>query len=145
MFLIMSGSYVDQELRAEFGKIPPSFLPVGNRRLLQHQVKLIPNSKSIYLSLPEDYVLANADNEWLTNNQVAKLRMPPPLRGGTAIAKPTAAELLDLYHMTEEKGEYVRLDWGAEPPPTGLRDSRAAAAKIVVGLGSKLLYIFLNK
>lgn len=54
MFLIMSGAYVGQELESEFGRIPPSFLPLGNRRLFQHQVALAPQgvkSTSLYLSL----------------------------------------------------------------------------------------------
>lgn len=52
MFLIMSGAYVGQELESEFGRIPPSFLPLGNRRLFQHQVALAPQGvKSIYLCL----------------------------------------------------------------------------------------------
>ncbi len=42
MFLIMSGAYVGQELESEFGRIPPSFLPLGNRPLFQHQVALAP-------------------------------------------------------------------------------------------------------
>ena len=34
MFLIMSAAYVGQDLQSEFGKIPPSFLPLGNKTLI---------------------------------------------------------------------------------------------------------------
>ena len=56
MLLIMSGSYVQQELGAEFGSIPPSFLPLANKRLFKHQVSLGHDGQAIYLVLPEDFV-----------------------------------------------------------------------------------------
>lgn len=37
MFLIMSAAYITLELESEFGTIPPSFLPLGNRRLFQYE------------------------------------------------------------------------------------------------------------
>lgn len=40
MIVILSGQYVEQDLRAEFGQIPPSFLPVGNKRLYTYQIKI---------------------------------------------------------------------------------------------------------
>jgi hypothetical protein len=41
MILITSAAYVNSEFQIEFGKIPPSFLPVGNKRLFEHQINLI--------------------------------------------------------------------------------------------------------
>ena len=38
MLSITSGEYVESELFAEFGRIPPAFLPVGNKRLYTHQI-----------------------------------------------------------------------------------------------------------
>ncbi|WP_425653327.1 capsular biosynthesis protein [Vibrio campbellii] len=70
MFLIMSADYVGQELRSEFGCIPPSFLPLGNRRLFQHQVKLAPKGSTVYLSIPESYQVSKTDMEWLDENGV---------------------------------------------------------------------------
>ena len=46
----MSGAFVGQELESEFGKIPPSFLPLGNKRLFQHQIKLAPEDVDIFIS-----------------------------------------------------------------------------------------------
>lgn len=54
--LIASGAYVDPELEAEFGRIPPAFLPIGNRRLFVHQhAQLTGNAERIILSLPDDF------------------------------------------------------------------------------------------
>ena len=45
----MSAAYVDQDLKSEFGNIPPSLLPLGNRRLFQHQIAAAPKGKTLYL------------------------------------------------------------------------------------------------
>ena len=37
LLLISSAAYVEPELEAEFGRLPPAFLPLGNRRLFVHQ------------------------------------------------------------------------------------------------------------
>ena len=73
MFLIMSAAYISQELESEFGALPPSFLPLGNRRLFQHQVKSAPINKHIYLSVPESFTPEPHDLQWLTNHQVTLL------------------------------------------------------------------------
>ncbi len=53
MILINSAAYVNDDLRAEFGLLPPCFLPLGNRRLYHHQIeslrKAFPEEKYIYL------------------------------------------------------------------------------------------------
>ena len=41
MIVINSGAYVIPELQAEYGKIPPCMLPLGNKRLLEHQIEAI--------------------------------------------------------------------------------------------------------
>jgi hypothetical protein len=54
--IITSGAYVEPQLEAEFGRIPPSFLPLGSERLYKHQNKLLkPFFKKILISLPADY------------------------------------------------------------------------------------------
>lgn len=58
MFLITSGAYLHEEMKSEFGAIPPAFLPLGNKKLIYFQLELIrkhyPNEK-IYLSVPESF------------------------------------------------------------------------------------------
>ncbi len=85
MFLIMSGSYVQSELNAEFGHIPPSFLPLGNKRLFQHQIKLAPNGCKIYLSVPEDYTINAVDYDWLNKHSVSLLQTPHSLNVGQGL------------------------------------------------------------
>lgn len=85
MFLIMSGSYVQSELSAEFGRIPPSFLPLGNKRLFQHQIKLAPKGCKIYLSVPESYEVNQVDIDWLHIHHVILLETPCDLNLGQAL------------------------------------------------------------
>jgi len=85
MFLILAGAYVAQELRSEFGAIPPSFLPLGNRRLFQHQLKLVPSGKSVYMSIPETYNVSDVDKKWLQDNLVELIEIPVGLSLGESL------------------------------------------------------------
>jgi hypothetical protein len=85
MFLIMSAAYITQELSSEFGKIPPSFLPLGNRRLFQYQVKSIPTGKKIFLSLPEGFKPDNHDLTWLASHNISILKIPEGLSLGASL------------------------------------------------------------
>lgn len=93
MFLIMSAAYVSQELESEFGTIPPSFLPLGNRRLFQHQVQSAPQGKSVYLSIPESFTPESYDAQWLTEHNVTLLHIPDGLSlGASLVSALTLAE-----------------------------------------------------
>ncbi|EGQ9283921.1 capsular biosynthesis protein [Vibrio vulnificus] len=85
MFLIMSGAYVGTELQSEFGQIPPSFLPLGNRRLFQHQIALIPEGVNKYLSIPESFTLSEYDQLWLDENNVSIVTVPVGLNLGASL------------------------------------------------------------
>lgn len=62
MLLIISGQYLESELYAEFGKIPPSFLPLGNRRLYTHQITQLASSYDrIALTVPSDFKMDYPD------------------------------------------------------------------------------------
>ncbi|MWN31258.1 MULTISPECIES: capsular biosynthesis protein [unclassified Gilliamella] len=64
MIIILSAKYTEQDLRIEFGKIPPSFLPVGNKRLYHYQIGSIRDNcpdETIYLTLPASYNLHEQD------------------------------------------------------------------------------------
>ena len=52
--LIASAAYVDQELAAEFGRLPPAFLPIGVSRLYEAQVPAI-SGGPVFLTLPESF------------------------------------------------------------------------------------------
>ena len=58
--LVTSGAYVGAELAAEFGPLPPAFLPVGNRRLIAHQhAALAHGFDRIVLTLPTNISVTN--------------------------------------------------------------------------------------
>ncbi|WP_305464486.1 capsular biosynthesis protein [Photobacterium leiognathi] len=93
MFLIMSAAYVDIELQSEFGALPPSLLPLGNRRLFQHQSSLIPTSMDKFISLPESYQLSVMDTAWLKKNNFTILATPDGLSLGASLV--AALSLID--------------------------------------------------
>lgn len=59
MIVINSAAYVVPEFRAEFGRIPPCLLPIGNRKLVEYQVPLLRKAydERIIVSLPAGYEL----------------------------------------------------------------------------------------
>ncbi len=60
MIIIHSSKFVNAELEAEIGPIPPCMLPIGNKKLLELQVsnfrKYFPDEK-IIVTLPKNYQL----------------------------------------------------------------------------------------
>lgn len=57
----MSSAYVSDEFQAEIGKLPPTFLPLGNRKLVEHQIVSLRRKfpdEEIILSLPESFECA---------------------------------------------------------------------------------------
>lgn len=85
MFLIMSAAYVGQDLKAEFGQLPPAFLPLGNRRLFQHQIAKVPAGKQVYLSVPKSYSISTFDLNWLEKHNVQLLALPDDLSLGESL------------------------------------------------------------
>jgi hypothetical protein len=85
MFLIASGDFVTSGLSAEYGRIPPTFLPVQNKRLYEHQLALINDEETIVLSLPEGIVISEYDNKILTVRKVKIVHVPVGLSLGQSI------------------------------------------------------------
>jgi hypothetical protein len=86
MLLITSGEYVETELFAEFGRIPPAFLPVGNKRLYTYQIaQLAPHYADIWLTIPLDFELDEADRRYLVKHRVHVFRTAPGIPLGRAI------------------------------------------------------------
>ncbi|AFC87156.1 Nucleoside-diphosphate-sugar pyrophosphorylase family protein [Frateuria aurantia DSM 6220] len=74
-FLILSGSYVGDELIAEFGRIPPSMLPNGGKPLYEDQIKLAQSTGArILLALPIDYEISPFDQRRFTELGVTIIR-----------------------------------------------------------------------
>lgn len=87
--LIMSGAYVGQELAAEFGMIPPAFLPVGVGRLYDLQLELFKRAfgkdEIVYLTLPESFEPSQYDRNFLKEKNVSLLFVPDDKTLGEAI------------------------------------------------------------
>jgi hypothetical protein len=86
MLLITSAAYLDPEFTAEFGRLPPAFLPVGNRRLWEWQVDNVTGwDGPVVLSLPEDFAIDAADQATLEARGVEVARVPPGLSLGASV------------------------------------------------------------
>jgi hypothetical protein len=82
--LIMSGAVVGQELAAEFGPLPPAFLPVGVQRLYELQVQAL-GGGPVHLVLPESFEIPQPDAERLAELGVEVVPIPDGLRLGEAV------------------------------------------------------------
>jgi hypothetical protein len=86
MLLITSGAYVESELASEFGRIPPAFLPVGNRRLYTYQIRQFGRlHDQVCLTLPNDFVVDEADALSLREHGVDVCRTTPGAPLGAAV------------------------------------------------------------
>jgi fructosamine-3-kinase len=85
MILITSAAYVGSGLHAEFGKLPPCMLPVQNRRLYCHQIKLFSDDEDIVISLPKNYLLTEFDAANLGSKNVKIVCVPERLSLGESI------------------------------------------------------------
>lgn len=74
MFLILSGSYISNEMQSEFGRIPPVFLPLAGKPLLEYQIKISEES-DIFVALPSDYNLSAAEADLIKNNGLRIIRV----------------------------------------------------------------------
>lgn len=82
MILITSAAYVGPEFQAEFGKLPPAFLPVGNKRLFRLQTKAIGEAfpkEPVWLTIPESYSLSTQDIHTLRDLSINVLSVPDGL------------------------------------------------------------------
>jgi aminoglycoside phosphotransferase (APT) family kinase protein len=86
VLLIASAAYVEPELSAEFGHLPPAFLPLGNRRLFAHQLDSLHGVEGrVLLSIPDDFQPDPADIDLLQRLNVELVRVPAGLSLGQSI------------------------------------------------------------
>lgn len=85
--LIASGAYADAQLQAEFGAIPPAFLPLDGARLFHHQQRVLgPRACRVFLSLPADFAIPPGDAAALAAAGITMLAVPPGLSLGASLA-----------------------------------------------------------
>lgn len=89
MRLIASAAYLDGEFVSEIGLIPPSFLPIGNKRLYEYQVEMLrkgeSNTSKVFLSIPNSFQLDEYDNSLLEKLNVCIIRVPTGISLGQSI------------------------------------------------------------
>lgn len=87
--LIMSGAFVNSELIAEFGHLPPAFLPLGVGRLYDMQIQALRtgalDAAPLYLTVPESFDVPQHDRSRLKNKGVTLLDVPDGLMLGEAL------------------------------------------------------------
>jgi hypothetical protein len=76
--LITSAAYIDSELSAEFGLIPPSFLPIGARRLYILQAKELSDNE-IFLSVPQSFHVPDKDADVFKELGIKPIHVPDDL------------------------------------------------------------------
>lgn len=89
MIVITSAASIEPEFRAEFGALPPCMLPLGNRRLYQHQLAVLGRAfpgEPVCLSLPEGFVLSGFDQRRLREAGVSLVAVPEGLSLAESLA-----------------------------------------------------------
>ena len=128
-FLITSAAYVEPELVAEFGRLPPAFLPLGNRRLFVHQhAAIAAHASRVLLTIPEGFRPEDVDEQQLQALGIEVVPVPEGLTLGQSvvyainIAAAAGAPLAILHGDTLLRGvdlgalDAVSVSAGAPPP-----------------------------
>lgn len=78
--IITSAAYINAEMSAELGKLPPAFLPAGNARLFKFQTQLLRGlADRIFLSLPESFRVPDYDRRLLDRLGITTIPVPDGL------------------------------------------------------------------
>ncbi len=78
--IITSAAFINPEMAAEFGLLPPSFLPVGNARLFKLQAELLHRlADRVVLTLPQSFVPSVQDRRLLAALDVGLVSIPDGL------------------------------------------------------------------
>ena len=85
--IITSAAYINAEISAEFGQLPPSFLPFGHKRLFSPQIaSLRAFGQRVLLTLPQSFRPDAGDLSQLQSEGVETLSIPDGLSLGESIA-----------------------------------------------------------
>ncbi len=104
MLLILSARTVGEDIALQFGKLLPSFLPIGDQRLFTLQGK-IAFGESRAITVPEDFEISPFDRQVLSDAGFSIIPQPPGLSLNQAIDH--ALGQTDL-----AKGELLRILYG---------------------------------
>ncbi|MEY2660309.1 MAG: hypothetical protein RLZZ123_1481 [Pseudomonadota bacterium] len=88
VIIIASGAVIAREFQAEIGRIPPAFLPLGHKRLYEHQAHHLRQAfpdEQIFMSIPESFRVPPHDIELLAGLGVQQVQVPEELPLGASI------------------------------------------------------------
>lgn len=74
--ILTSAAYVKEELRNEFGLVPPCFLPIGNRPLIHWQRQLLETARKgerTIVSLPEEFELTDLHLKYIGTAEIVRV------------------------------------------------------------------------
>ncbi|PCI60038.1 MAG: hypothetical protein COB37_10405 [Kordiimonadales bacterium] len=81
--IVTSAAYCDPEMQAEIGKLPPSFLPLGNKRLYEFQFELAKRCNfSMTLTLPKSYIIPEHDKKIMADLGIEVIALPDKVSMG---------------------------------------------------------------
>ena len=78
--VIMSSSYVGEELCSELGVLPPTFMPIANKYLLESQLQILNDIASnpiFYLTLPNDYAMNESEKRVIDEYDIRVIDIDP--------------------------------------------------------------------
>ena len=85
MVIILSASYLNDDLKTEFGNIPSAFIPLQNKRLYHWQINLFSKDEKIVLTIPKSYNISYSDLYILNLNNIEIIYVPENLTLGMSV------------------------------------------------------------
>ena len=85
MLLILSAATVGEDIAQQFGRLPPSFLPLGKQRLFSIQHAEMARDEPCAMTVPEGYAISATDQQALDAAGIQLLPQPAGLRLTEAI------------------------------------------------------------
>lgn len=104
--LITSAAYINAEMAAEFGALPPAFLPIGNARLYTLQATALKGQVDrLALTLPASFEIPLQDQKALQALGLEVIRVPDGLRLSESILRAMIQGLSTLEPVTILHGD----------------------------------------
>ena len=114
--IIASAAIINAEMAAEFGPLPPAFLPVGNSRLFRLQAEMLRGlADEIVLTLPRSFTPSAHDQRLLDQLGIATLFIPDGLSLAESLMLAVIQSLSADEPLTILHGDTLFLDFAGCP------------------------------
>lgn len=150
--IITSAAYINAEMAAEFGPLPPAFLPVGNTRLFKLQADSLRKlADRIVLTLPASFTPSAHDARLLKSLAIETIFIPDGLKLADSVLLAIVQTLADDAPLTllhgdtlflgpcEAPADSLSAHQGAHPYPWAAVVSRAPLAVAPAGEEDRFL------